>query len=29
VTNWEDYGTLRPLKTGDVKVGDDFIELLG
>ena len=29
VTNWEDYSTLRPLKTGDVKVGDDFIELLG
>ena len=29
VTNWEDYATLRPLKTGDVKVGDDFIELLG
>ena len=29
VTNWEDYTTLRPLKTGDVKVGDDFIELLG
>ena len=29
ITNWEDYSTLRPLKTGDVKVGDDFIELLG
>ena len=29
VTNWEDYSTLRPLKTGDVKIGDDFIELLG
>jgi PTS system D-glucosamine-specific IIC component len=29
VTNWEDYSTLRPLKTGDVKTGDDFIELLG
>ncbi len=29
VTNWEDYGTLRPLKSGDVTVGDDFIELLG
>ena len=29
ITNWEDYATLRPLKTGDVKVGDDFIELLG
>ena len=29
VTNWEDYSTLRPLKSGDVKAGDDFIELLG
>lgn len=30
VTNSSAYGTVRPLKTGDVKAGqDDFIELLG
>ncbi len=29
ITNWEDYSTLRPLKTGEVKAGEDFIELLG
>ena len=29
ITNWEDYSALRPLKTGSVKINDDFIELLG
>ena len=29
ITNWEDYSTVRPLRTGSVKVTDDFIELLG
>ena len=29
ITNWEDYSALRPLKTGSVKINDDFIELIG
>ena len=29
VVNTPAYGTIRPLKTGDVKAGDDLLEVLG
>ena len=29
VCNTDDYALIRPLKTGEVTVGEDFMEVIG